>query len=57
MSDYEDEAITVCMPRWVWDVIWETLQTDMQSPAFDPELRRQITRAHDAVIEASEQAA
>ena len=57
MSDYENETITVCGPRWAWDVIWETLQTDMRSTAFDPELRQQITRAHDAGIEASEQAA
>lgn len=55
MSDYENETITVCGPRWAWDVIWETLQADMQSIAFDPELRLQITRAYKAVIEASEQ--
>ena len=57
MSDYENEAITDCGPPWRWNVIWETLQTDTQSPAFDPELRREFTRAYDAVIEASKQAA
>ena len=56
MSDYENETITVCGPRWAWDTIWESLQSDMQSTSIDPEVCQQITRARDAVIEASEQA-
>lgn len=54
LSDFEtrekakDEE-TYFGPCWAWQTIFETLARDVQSSAFDPELRREIEIAIDAL--------
>ena len=42
-------------PAWAWDLIWETIRTDMESGAFDPALRRDLSEAYH-VIEVHDEA-
>ncbi len=38
-------------PQWAWDTVWETLELDSQSPAFDIKLRALIVAASAAIQE------
>ncbi len=51
-TDYQNELVDRCAPRWAWEVIDETLAADALSSAFDPTLRQQIQLALEAMIQA-----
>jgi hypothetical protein len=55
MAKYMDELVDRTAPRWAWDVIDETLNMDSKSKAFDPDLRKQIQAANEAMIKACEE--
>jgi hypothetical protein len=38
-------------PEWAWDMVWETLDMDSKSTAFDPILRDKIAAAVAAIYE------
>ena len=42
------------MPRWVADLIFETIEMDSESSAFDPELREKLRRALIHIEEAGQ---
>ena len=41
-------------PAWAWELIWETIQKDMESGAFDPTLRHDLSEAYHAIGEDDE---
>ena len=41
------------LPRWVADLIRETIQMDSRSTAFDPELRQKLSEALAGIKEAA----
>jgi len=43
------EVVRWTLPGWVAELILETLRMDSASPAFDPELRKQISAALQAI--------
>ena len=53
-TDYDNELVDRCAPRWAWQVIDETLVNDMRAGNFDQALRDQIEEAYDAMVEACE---
>lgn len=55
ITRYEQEIITRSAPRWVWELIDETLAIDAESLAFDKDLRQRIGRALDVMVESCEQ--
>ena len=46
-DDTEEQTFTG--PRWAWEQIWETLEIDAHSTAFDTALRKTIQDAIDAI--------
>lgn len=48
----ETDDRTFTGPVWAWGQVWETLEMDAHSTAFDPALRQQIQDAIDAIKEA-----
>lgn len=50
MTDYNDELVDRCAPRWAWDIIDETLANDAKSKAFDAETREQVRKAYEGMI-------
>jgi len=54
MTDYSDEIVICCAPRWAWEIINETLEMDCMSKAFTCDLREEIKLAYTAMIDACE---
>lgn len=55
-TDYDDEIVSRCAPRWAWEVIDEALSLDMNSSAADQGYRKLIRGAYEAMIQACEEA-
>lgn len=53
-ASYEDECVDRSAPRWAWEIIDATLAADATSKAFDSNLRKQISDALAAMIQACE---
>ena len=49
MSDQDDTLVARYAPQWAWNVIFETLECDMQSSAFDKDLKQEIGDAYCSV--------
>lgn len=43
------QYVTIRAPEQAWELLHETLQLDVQSKAFDPELRAEIAKALEQV--------
>lgn len=53
-SDYDNECVTRSAPRWAWEIIDETLDTDSKSNAFSTALRTSIEDALIAMVHTCE---
>jgi len=51
MEEKDTTTVTWNLPKWAADTIFETLELDSQSGAFDPELRQEIAEALEAIEE------
>jgi hypothetical protein len=45
----DQSPVQWALPRWAADLIRETIAMDAKSAAFDPELRRELSVALDAI--------
>ena len=46
-----EREVFLVMPEWAYDTIMETLHMDAESSSFEPELRKDIKKALDAIKE------
>ncbi len=49
-SAQQDDRVTVTVPARAWEILWQTLELDARSGAFDVALRRDITQAMSKVV-------
>jgi hypothetical protein len=48
-NENDSKIVTRAAPKWAWDILDETLLCDMESSAFDRDLKDQIAQAFEAM--------
>ncbi len=46
-----EREVYLVMPEWAYDTLMETLHIDAESSSFEPELRKEIRKALNAIKE------